>query len=49
MFYACPQPLYQIIYHSLAAGEGMPPNALASLLRQARGYNQAHRLTGFLL
>ena len=44
-----PQPLYQIIYHSLAAGEGMPPDALASLLRQARAYNQAHRLTGLLL
>jgi len=44
-----PQPLYQIIYHSLAAGEGMPPEALASLLRQARAYNQAHRLTGLLL
>jgi len=44
-----PQPLYHIIYHSLATGEGMPPEALADLLRQARAYNQAHRLTGLLL
>jgi hypothetical protein len=44
-----PQPLYHIIYHSLAAGEGMAPDALADLLRQARAYNQAHRLTGLLL
>jgi hypothetical protein len=45
-----PQPLYHIIYHSLATGpEGMSPEALASLLRQARAYNQAHRLTGLLL
>ncbi|MGI4759339.1 MAG: BLUF domain-containing protein [Janthinobacterium lividum] len=44
-----PQPLFQIIYHSLAAGEGMPPDALADLLRQARAYNQDHRLTGLLL
>lgn len=45
-----PQPLYHIIYHSLASGsEGMPPDALADLLRQARTYNQNHRLTGLLL
>ena len=44
-----PQPLYQIIYHSLASGDGLPPEALAELLRQARSYNQAHRLTGLLL
>ena len=44
-----PQPLYQIIYHSLATGEGMSPEALAELLRQARAYNQDHRLTGLLL
>ena len=44
-----PQPLYQIIYHSLATGAGMPPDALVSLLRQARSHNQDHRLTGVLL
>lgn len=44
-----PQPLYHIIYHSLASGAGMSPEALAELLRQARAYNQAHRLTGLLL
>ena len=44
-----PQPLYQIIYHSLATDEGMPPETLADLLRQARSHNQAHRLTGVLL
>ena len=45
-----PQPLYQIIYHSLATGPaGMAPEALAELLRQARAYNQDHRLTGLLL
>jgi hypothetical protein len=44
-----PQPLYHIIYHSLASGDGMSPEALAQLLRQARAYNQAHRLTGLLL
>ena len=44
-----PQPLYQIIYHSLATGEGMSPDALADLLRQARSHNQDHRLTGLLL
>jgi hypothetical protein len=44
-----PQPLYHIIYHSLASGEGMTSEALADLLRQARAYNQAHRLTGLLL
>ena len=45
-----PQPLYHIIYHSLAAGpDGMSPEALTELLRQARAYNQAHRLTGLLL
>jgi len=45
-----PQPLYHIIYHSLATGpEGMAPEALADLLRQARAYNQGHRLTGLLL
>ena len=45
-----PQPLYQIIYHSLAAGPaGMSPEALAELLRKARAYNQDHRLTGLLL
>jgi hypothetical protein len=44
-----PQPLYQIIYHSLASDDGMSPEALAALLRQARAYNQAHRLTGLLL
>lgn len=45
-----PQPLYQIIYHSLAsAPDGMSPEALAGLLRQARTYNQQHRLTGLLL
>ena len=44
-----PQPLYQIIYHSLATGEGMSPDELAALLRQARAYNQNHRLTGLLL
>jgi len=44
-----PLPLYHIIYHSLASGEGMGPEGLATLLRQARAYNQAHRLTGLLL
>jgi len=44
-----PQPLYHIIYHSLASGEGMTSDGLADLLRQARAYNQAHRLTGLLL
>ena len=44
-----PLPLYHIIYHSLASGDGMDPAALTSLLRQARTYNQAHRLTGLLL
>ncbi|HET9503275.1 MAG TPA: BLUF domain-containing protein [Hymenobacter sp.] len=45
-----PQPLYQIIYHSLATGsEGISPEGLAELLRQARAYNQDHRLTGLLL
>lgn len=45
-----PQPLYHIIYHSLATGpDGLSPAALAGLLRQARAYNQAHRLTGLLL
>ena len=45
-----PLPLYQLIYHSLATGpEGLPPDALADLLRQARAYNQDHRLTGLLL
>ena len=45
-----PQPLHQIIYHSLATGpEGMTPEGLAALLRQARAYNQDHRLTGLLL
>ena len=44
-----PQPLYHIIYHSLATGQGLSPAALAELLRQARAYNQGHRLTGLLL
>jgi hypothetical protein len=44
-----PQPLYHIIYHSLAAGDGMSQEALTELLRQARSYNQDHRLTGLLL
>jgi hypothetical protein len=44
-----PQPLYHIIYHSLASGEGINPEGLAQLLRQARAYNQDHRLTGLLL
>jgi len=44
-----PLPLYHIIYHSIAAGGGMSPEALASLLHQARAYNHAHRLTGLLL
>jgi hypothetical protein len=44
-----PQPLYHIIYHSLAAGEGISPDDLAQLLRQARAHNQDHRLTGLLL
>ncbi len=44
-----PQPLYHIIYHSLAAGAGLSPEGLAKLLRRARGYNQDHRLTGLLL
>ena len=44
-----PQPLYHVIYHSLATGAGMGPDGLAALLRQARAYNQAHRLTGLLL
>ena len=45
-----PQPLYHIIYHSLATGEqGISPEALIELLRQARSYNQDHRLTGLLL
>ncbi|RYY19198.1 MAG: BLUF domain-containing protein [Cytophagaceae bacterium] len=45
-----PQPLYHIIYHSLATGpDGISPEALAELLRQARTYNQNHRLTGLLL
>ncbi len=44
-----PLPLYHIIYHSIAAGGGMSPEALTGLLRQARSYNQGHRLTGLLL
>ena len=44
-----PQVLYHIIYHSIAAGGGMRPEALASLLHQARAYNHTHRLTGLLL
>ena len=45
-----PQPLHHIIYHSLATGPaGISPEALAELLRQARAYNQGHRLTGLLL
>jgi hypothetical protein len=45
-----PQPLYHIIYHSLASGpDGMSPEGLFDLLRQARAYNQDHRLTGLLL
>ncbi len=44
-----PLPLYHIIYHSLASGTGMTPAALTDLLRQARTYNQTHRLTGLLL
>ena len=44
-----PQPLYHIIYHSLAAGEGLSPEDLAELLRQARAHNQDHRLSGLLL
>lgn len=44
-----PLPLYHIIYHSLASGGGMGSMALAGLLRQARAYNQARRLTGLLL
>lgn len=45
-----PQPLYHIIYHSLATGEeGISSAALAELLCQARAYNQGHRLTGLLL
>ena len=44
-----PQPLYHIIYHSLASGDGMSPDGLLTLLRQARAYNQDHRLTGLLL
>ncbi len=44
-----PQPLYHIIYHSLASGDGISPEGLFDLLRQARAYNQAHRLTGLLL
>ena len=44
------QPLYHIIYHSLASDpEEMAPQALTELLRQARTYNQTHRLTGLLL
>ena len=43
------QPLYHIIYQSLASGEGMSPEALAKLLRRARAHNQDHRLTGLLL
>ena len=44
-----PSPLYQIIYHSLATDGGQRPDELAALLRQARTYNQSHRLTGLLL
>lgn len=44
-----PQPLYHIIYHSIATSDGMSTEALAHLLRQARSYNQSHRLTGLLL
>ena len=44
-----PQPLYHVIYHSLATDGGLSPEALAALLRQARAYNQDHRLTGLLL
>ncbi|RZK62894.1 MAG: BLUF domain-containing protein [Hymenobacter sp.] len=44
-----PQPLYHIIYHSLATGDGLSPEDLAELLRQARAYNQDHRLSGLLL
>ncbi|WP_223649874.1 BLUF domain-containing protein [Hymenobacter psoromatis] len=43
------QPLYRIIYHSLATGAGLPPEELAGLLRKARAYNQHCRLTGLLL
>lgn len=38
-----PQPLCHVIYHSLATSEGMSPEALAALLRQARAYNHGHR------
>ena len=44
-----PSPLYHIIYHSIASGGGMSPEALTDLLRQARAYNQSYRLTGLLL
>jgi hypothetical protein len=44
-----PPPLYHIIYHSIASGGGMTSDALANLLRQARTYNHAHRITGLLL
>ena len=44
-----PPPLYHIIYHSLASGEGMSPEGLAELLRKARAHNQNNRLTGLLL
>lgn len=44
-----PQPLYHIIYHSLASSGGISPEDLVQLLRQARTYNQDHRLTGLLL
>jgi hypothetical protein len=44
-----PQPLYHVIYHSLATEEGMSPETLTELLRQARAHNQDRRLSGLLL
>ncbi len=42
------QPLHQLIYHSLSI-QPLSTDELIALLRQARTYNHAHRLTGVLL
>ena len=46
---AAPKQVYQVVYHSIAT-HPMPSSAdNASLLEQARAYNNAHGITGLLL